>query len=307
MTRKIFIYILLAAAAVSATGCACPDTFVSLDTLVQEYNANAAAVPRLWARAKIAVTITDPDSGLALTWGSASPAASPNSWLVLGKNESNKLGPHDFAIIGKEMGQTIFKLGSSIGQQVYYFWYNVGDNGEAWVGRSEFAGAPGVAVPLDPNQLLAVLAVCELPDDFTNIPTAALTMNSEPCAYVLTYIDRQPVSNRILFTRRVYFHWSDTLPRRPYRAEFFDADGQIVMHAEMKDYQPVATTEGNDKVRPVMPTDIKISWPQTKTEIHMVLSDMTTEDKWDRDICNPKIPDTIRDRIIDVDRAVKPN
>lgn len=306
-TRTLLCLLLAAVAAAAAPGCVekCPDTFVSLDTLVREYNANAAAVPRLWARAKIAVTITDAGSGLPFTWGSTSPAVSPNSWLLLGKND-NRLGPQDFAIIGKEMGQTIFQLGSSTEQKVYYFWYSFGDKGEAWFGRSDFAGAPGVDVPLDPNHLLAVLAVCELPDDFTEIPTAVLTMSSQPCAYVVTYIDRQPVTNRIQFTRRVYFRWSDKLPRRPYKAEFFDAAGQIAMYAEMSDYQFVDTGEGNDKMRPVMPVDIKISWPQTKTEIHMVLSSMTTEDKWSREMCRFNPPDAISGRIIDVDKAVTP-
>lgn len=303
MTAKTVMFLLLAATAATSFGCPqkCPDTFVSLDTLVTEYNANAAGVPRLWARVKVAVTITDENTGLPFTWGSTSPLASPNSWLLLGKNDE-KLGVHDFALAGREMGQPVFQLGCSMEQKVYYFWYNVGDKGQAWVGQSKYAGAPGVAVPLDPNQLLAVLAVCELPDDFTKHPTVALTMNSRPCAYVVTYIDRQPITNRILFTRRVYFHWSDDEPQRPFKAEFFDATGQIVMYAEMKNYQTVTADEGE----PVMPTDIKIFWPQTKTKFHMVLSDMTTEDKWSRDVCRFNPPAAISNRVINVDRAVTP-
>ena len=44
---------------VEALAKSCPDleTIVPLDRLVSEYNANAERVPRLWARAKIKLTV----------------------------------------------------------------------------------------------------------------------------------------------------------------------------------------------------------------------------------------------------------
>ena len=60
------------AALLAASGCReCPETVVSVDRLVGEHNANARAVPRLWARATMSVTLVD-DAGLRFTWPSPS-------------------------------------------------------------------------------------------------------------------------------------------------------------------------------------------------------------------------------------------
>ncbi|MCK4602857.1 MAG: hypothetical protein KAU28_10355 [Phycisphaerae bacterium] len=293
----------LSAAALGVCGCPkCPDTSVPLAQLVAEHNANAARVGRLWARAKIAVTFMGKESGLPFSWGSTSPLASPNGLLLLAKGPG-PLGPHDFALIGRELGRKLFQLGSSVTDGRYYLWYNVGDRSAGWWGRNELAGAPGVVVPIDPNQLLAVLAVCELPSDFTAPPTVAVRMSTNPCAYVVTYIDRQPVTGKIIFKRDMYFRWSDSKPRRAFLVNFFDAAGRLVMTARLKNYRSV---EVEDKLSPpVMPTDIEINWPQTRGKIHLVLSQMTTADKWRRSACRATMPDNIPpDRIFQIDEFV---
>lgn len=276
-------------------GCAkCPDTMVPMDQLVDEYNANAARVPRLWARAKIAATITTPD-GVSLPWGSASPLATPNGLLVLEKGPS-KLGPHYFVLVGRELNHELFRVGSHVDEGVYYFWYRFGKYGRAWVGRNKLAGAPGVTgLPMDPSQLLAVLSVCELPTDFTDAPTVAMTMDSDPanCAYVLTYIDRQPVTRRLGFRREVYFHWGKDKPppclsgavdkkqRRPFMVKFFDNRGVRIMTAHLDKYKPVEPGEDapDGAAPPTMPTDIRIDWPAKKSRVHIVLSEMTARRK----------------------------
>ena len=265
-------------------GCTqCPKTHVSIDRLVREYNANAAAVPRLWARARMNITLAD-EKGRTATWGSATP----NGLLVLAKSD-NRLGPHDFALIGREVGQEVFRVGSSLTERLYYCWYRFGDKGVAMWGRQELAGAPGIkALPIEPYQLLAVLGICELPPDLTKLPTVAMAMSRNPCAYVLTYVDREPISNRITFRREMYFRWSDTEPRRLFLINFFSPDGRRVVTARLRDYRPIEITDV--KRLPsgpvVMPTDITIevcgSQDSAIRRIHMVLSKMTTADKWQR-------------------------
>ncbi|MFP3938018.1 MAG: hypothetical protein ACLFVW_06715 [Phycisphaerae bacterium] len=268
--------------AAALCGCppSCPETAVSVETLVEEYNENASSVPRLWARAKVAVTLTD-EKGRSFSWGSTSPLATPNALLLLGKGPE-QTGPHDFVLIGRETAAVeLFRLGSNVDEGVYYLWYRFGEHGQAWFGRHEYAGAPGVEqLPLDPNQLVSVLSVSELPDDFTTLPVAAMTLSRDPCAYVVSYIDRQPVTGKILFRREVYFRWSDDRPRRPFRVNLFDNNGDRVMTAELDRYRPVGDTGRDDP--PEMPTDIRISWPQRRSSVHLVLSDMTAEDRWSR-------------------------
>jgi hypothetical protein len=267
---------------------------VSLGELVARYNANADAVPRLWARADMSVTLDGAATGAGdLTWRSGLPTC-----LLLMTKGPDRFGPQDFVLVGRETAaMELFRLGVSTEQGEYYFWYRFGDRKGAWCGRTATAAAPGMGrVPLDPTQLLSVLAVCPLPSDQTSIPAVVLDMHNTPgdCAYVVTCLDRQPVSGRILLRRQMFFRWSDDQsPARPYRVDLFDPAGRRVMTAELKDYRPIDVSKLDDPpaVKPEMPTDIDVVWndqPGVKPlvrRIHMVLSEMTAEDKWPREAC----------------------
>jgi hypothetical protein len=301
--------VLLLAVCVLAAGCRkqCPLTRLSQDDLVAEYNRNAEQIPRLWARAKMQITLAN-----GLTLGSVSPLANPNGLLLL-EQQNPHPGQQNFVLIGREsLAMEIFRLGCNAEQGLYYFWYNAGDyGGEALWGHQALAGAPNVkSLPLDPNQLLGVLGISILPSDFTHLPTVALSMTHQPgewidakdaCAYVLTYIDRQPVSQRIGFRREIYFTWAKDQPARPYLVKLFNQNGERVMVAKLSDYRPIQT---DSDPAPIMPTRFEIDWPANKTRIVMVLSEMSTEDKWDIEATEFSPPESIQvDKIIQVDRA----
>lgn len=286
----------LVAVVVAVGGCPqqCPTTQLSIDELVGAHNANAAAVPRLWARAKISVTLNDPP----LTWGSTLSLAPPNGLLLLFKGD-DPLGPHDFVLVGREIaGVELFRVGSSTAQGVYYFWYTFGDQAAAFWGRHALAGAPKLeGLPLDPGQLLAVLGVVQVPGDRGPLPAAAMRMSTDPCAYVLTYIDRQPLSNRIGLRRDVYYRWSDEQPARPFRVDFLSPEGRRVLTARLDDYAEIAPgpDEPVEGPRPMMPTDIvlePVAWPgedkpNPLRRVHIVLSEMTTDpDRGMREACD---------------------
>jgi len=262
----------------------CPERWISREELVGEYNANAEAVPRLWARAKIAVAFTTGD-GWPVRWGSTSALAGSNGLLLLVKGDDPD-GPHDFLLRGVEAGNELFRVGSSTADGVYYFAYRLGQEAGAWFGRNELAGAPGVEeIPIDPNQLLSVLGIVALPADFTRLPTVVMTLSNDPCAYVLSYLARQPITGKILFRREVFFRWSDRQPRRPFRVNLFDGDGRRVMTAELKKYRKIQVPGLPVDRRPVMPTDIEIRWPEKKSRVHIVLSEMTAEPRGSRAAC----------------------
>ena len=272
--------VLLALAGGLCGGCATqqPKTPpMAVDQLVAQYNADVAPVTTLFAKARIQI------SG-PYNWGST--LGSPNGTLMLGKGKS-VLGPGNFVLIGRESSVPIFNLGTNIDENVYYFWANIGDKGKAWLGSLDLAGAPGVKdIPIDPTQLVSVLCVSELPSDLTKLPAVAMTMHrpvqgvfgpaaGDDFAYVLTYIDHQPLSNRILFKREVYFRWSDSQPCRPFKVNLIDERGNRVMTALLKDYQPIKMPEGYTGPVPVMPADIDITWPARGSRIHIALSLMT--------------------------------
>ena len=282
--KTLAVTMFLLAIAVGATGCVpCPETHVTVDQLVAEHNANATRIPKIWSRAKIRLVVKQ-EGKLPLAWGSTSPLAPPNGLLLLFKRPE-PLGPQDFLLLGYEtaLGAPLFKLASSVDEGVYYLWYSVGDNRGGWVGRHAFAGAPGTRIPIDPTQLVSVLGVLELPGDFTTLPTVTMRMSCDPCAYVVTFLDRQAVTNRIVYTRGVYFNWDDSELRRPFRVELFDSNGDLALVAKLGEYKPVDLGESaqpaavGDAEPPFMPTDIRISWPGNGSSVHIVLSDMTVD------------------------------
>lgn len=305
MTRLLTLTVLIASAALA--GCeTCPDRMVSVETLVHEYNANAALTPRLWARAKVQITTTPEDGALPVTWGSVSSLATPNGLLMLEKSD-DPAGPHNFVLIIRETaGVELCRIGVSADEGLYYFWYNLGDDSEAYFGQCELAGAPGVrALPVNPNDLVSVLGICELPGDLTQLPAVAMTMDRNPgdCAYVLNYLNHQAMSERILITKQMRFLWADDKRRDLTGIQFFNGNGIDIMTADVDDFERILSADGS--VGPTsMPTSIDITWADMKAEIRLVLSEMTTDPKWDPAVCRfwDHLPAGLdRDRIVQVD------
>ncbi len=274
--------ILSVAAALFLTGCppTCPTTSMSRDELVSRYNHNAAKVPRLWARARMSASFLA--NGRRINWGWA--ALSPNALLIMHKNQPSD--PHDFVLIGQEAGSEIFRLGSSTSDDVYYFWYNAAGNSGGWFGLNRFAGAPGVGpLPFDPHQLAEVLAITLLPEDYTNLPTVLLTLNDrsvgDECSYVLTFVNRQNVSQRLYARREVLLNWQDNVPPRPYMMRFLDDAGRRIVVAHLDNWRPIAVEDVDNPPDqpPTMPTDIRVEWPLQDSSIRLRLSEMTTADR----------------------------
>lgn len=286
--RQSLPLVLLAALLAAAGGCAapCPNSLASIDQIVAAHNANVASVPRLWARVEMDVSL-QPETGPEMTWRSGSPTG-----LLLYRRGGKPNGPHDFVLIGRETAAVeLFRAGASTAQGLYYFWYRFGDRAGAWYGRLALAGAPGVKhMPIDPMQLLGILGITPLPTEPGKLPAVALSMNNTPgqCAYVVTVLDRQPVSNRVLFKREIILPWTGKEPPPPTRVNIFDDAGRRVMTAALADYKPidVSSLDKPPAKSPVMPTDIDITCsdvpgvPRLIRKIHLRLSEMTVEDKW---------------------------
>ena len=284
----------------AAVGC-CPPAPTRVDSreqIVASYNANAAGVRRLWARVRVYANAP------------SMPVAIDSPGLLMLAKSGDPLGPQDFVLQGGEPGYS-FRIGSSTADNAYYFWYKAGDRAGGFRGRNNIAGlADGNAVPFDPQQILAVLGVLELPADFTRLPTVLLTMDATPChyAYVLTYISQQPLTRTILARRELYFEWNDNPPRHPYMVKFFDQQGRRIMTATLKDYRPIRLADEGVATSKAaqMPTDIDIVWPEKNSRLHLQLSEMTTEKKgkvanflfWDR------LLPGVKDNLVDVDADI---
>lgn len=302
--------------------CPPPDTLVPLETLIAEHNANAAKIPYLRASANYDVTFVT-EGGLPLPWSSY-------GYVFYSRGET-PLGPHDFALVGKEAGNDVFRMGTSTEDNEYYLWASMGSNRFALVGQLDLAGAPGVEdVPVDPTQLLAVLGISAWPSELTGLPAMGLSLTHLPgeeipadqrCAYVLTSIARQPVSRKILFRRETYVNWDGdpNTPRRPFMVKVFDPQGRRLITAKVDDYQPVDTSglESPPDEPPVMPTDIRLEFaPPTAvrggpgggyiSSMRIRLDELVTPDLLYFEVCRKRLPAGLpRGRIRIVDRHLR--
>lgn len=281
MNRRWPVAWALLLAASSLAGCPkppqCPESHASLEALAAEYNANAAKIPRLWARARVRLTLSD-EKGRSFSWGSASAVALPNAKLRLWKE---KAGAPGFVLAGGELGTELFRVGTDAASGLYYLWYGLGGRGRAWLGRCELAGAPDIqSLPVDPLQLAEILCVTELPNQTGKLPGVVMTMQTDPCAHVVAYLKVQPVSGRLKVWREVWFRWDERLARRPFRIRLFDPAGRCRVIADVARYKPVEW-DGPEDGAPVMPTDFRVNWPaikgvQTAGSLRMTLSGMST-------------------------------
>jgi len=290
--------------------CGCPgrpERFVSLETLVAEHNANARRVPRLWARARMRLSFSD-EKGRKFSWGSAAALAPSNGYVMLWKEPPASAGSPEklnFALIGREVGMEMFRVGADAQMGLYYLWYSYGNEGQAWYGRQQFAGAPDVVrMPIDPLQLVEVLGVTALPEPRASaMPAVVMTLETDPYAYVVRYLRPQPVTGHLKIWREVYFRWDDKRPRRPFRVKLFDADGLCRVIADVGQYAPVASDRQGEPPA-IMPTDIRMSWPAIKnmqpaSSIHIRLSEMSTTRDFSKDVFDflSKLPAGLSDPI----------
>ncbi len=259
-----------------------PSTLVDRRTLIAEHNDNAARLPFVMARGKVTVR-----------WRDASGLTIPSTFdatVLLGKNPGTPTGPHNFALSGRELGQTVFRMGTSLQEGIYYLWYRLGERTGGWIGRLSLAGAPGVSgLAIDPTQVVAALGVLEFSEDLTRLPVEGLRVRfdreayvrewkarggvaPDPCepvgfessAYVLTSIDRQPISGHVVFRRETWFNWSPdpNTPRRAFLVKVLDRRGWAVMTARLARWRAVdlSELESPPDPGPRMPTDVRIEF-----------------------------------------------
>ena len=310
---------------VSLGGCdrPIPKTQISLNELVAEYNENAKSIPMLAAYADIEFSAYHASSGAGM------PLWSTPNGLLRVKKGPEPLGTHDMVMIGREVSKQILRIGTSRKDNVYYIWTLIPDPKAMW-GHMKYAGAPGIDnIPIDPTGLLAVLGICQLPDQRSRDSAVTLRMDTTPgrYAYVLGYINRQPVSDRLVMTKEYRFAWDEKRPdglsellwgkQKPRRLEevnFYDVDGRKVITAKVGDYEPVEIDPDAEQpeTAPLMPTTISIEWfndrQQMKSRIRLKLSQMTTRETWDIEVCGflENISDDISDdQIVQVDKGVQ--
>jgi hypothetical protein len=312
--RAGLIGLTLASFAILQAGCVTevrsPAVQADVDRLVAEYNANAAAIPKVWARATIDLTVAD-DTGGTFNWGTQLGAS--NGILVAGKNP----GVADFVLVGRESGQEVMRLGTSSADNVYYVWYHFGAKGGAWIGRADGAGAAGAAEAfVDPASLVGLLGIVELPSGSGQLSAYALCIG-HPQALGQPKCDQPPHAYVLAigpggagYKREIYFNWGKAGgPHRPYKVVYFGRDGKEVLTADLGDYQPVSGTDAQAS-QAVVPAQIVLNGKEGSgrkshlRDMHLKLAGMKVGEVepaeaakfWDN------LPPVLKERVVDVDK-----
>ena len=247
---------LLLATVFIAAGCPrCPGELVSREELFDRYNTNADQLQTLWAVADIEIQLNHR--------GLFQSIRIPDGRLYFRRRSEDPLAPQNFMLRGKELDQELLRLGIDGAEGLFYYWADV-------PGRAQFArwgtvadadsGALGSAV-LNPASLLSLLGVLPWPTDLDAPSQVALETLEKPCVYQMLVLSRRDAWEGWYLARKI---WLDRRaePPRPYKVWLYNRQGQVAMEAELGDYAVVATN-GDPTSAPVIPTDIRIQWPDS--------------------------------------------
>jgi hypothetical protein len=272
----------LGAILLASTGCCnvnCPDpsSLVGVETVVDEYNHNADKAPYLWARAHVKILVHDPATGIPVfRYGDL--VGDFNGLVLLDKNPDDPAGAPNFLLkVSEPGGYTVFAMGNSLADGMFHLWYRQNEP-KAWIGRTQMAGAAGTGLPIDPLLLANVFTIKPLPE-LTALPTVVQRIQTQcKCAYVLTYVDRRPLSGKILARSEYVFPWKTKGPGKLETIRFLDPVGMTAMEARIGDYRSIDTSEMEQppEVPPVLAHRIQLTAFDPKTrnrsmtlEIHL--------------------------------------
>jgi len=301
-----------------AAGCPrCPEVLLSREELFAQYNANANHLRTLRANAEIELqtdhrglyqSIWIPDGRLYFR-RRVSDLGEPRSFMDWWLRPhprfrgDDPLAPQDFVVRGKELGQELFRLGIDGKAEVLYYWANVPGRASfaRWARLSDVEEGHITRLPINPVDILSLLGVVPWSTDMYAQTQVVLKAPSDACVYQMLVCSRREAWGGWYLTREVWLDRRED-PPRPCKVLLYDRSGQVAMSAELRKYEPVET-EGDPAARPMIPTDIRIRWPDAKglRGIRLRLSAPRVETGVNGELMDKRfrmrIPDTITDRV----------
>lgn len=230
---------------------------LTMGEVVSRVNANAQAIPTLWARHYFAGRVVD-EKGHA-------EFLNAEGILLVYK-------PGKMRLVARKVETTIFDLGTD-GER---FWMIVPERADTmWWGWNRNIGRPcAKAIPLQPESLLQVLGIGEFDTDFTRPPVPVMRFSAADDAYVFVW--NQPYRQRWAAVKEV---WYDRQTLRPRRVIVYDENGRAVLEATLERHERVEV-EGKDRGQwPWVATLYNLSFPESGSKITLTLRDMRLENE----------------------------
>lgn len=212
--------------------------------VVQRINQNNQELPTLWASHGYKATVVD-DGGKAHTF--------------TGDGALLYRGPREMRLIGnKEFVGTIFEIGTTPDR----FWLKLVPEVETmWWGNFRNLGKPcAEPIPLRPDLVVEVLGVGVINTDFTALPAPTMRFNHERDVYMFVW--NAPLRDRWSAIKEV---WYDRQTMRPSLVMLYDADGRVLVRAELRNHRTVEV-DGLPRER----------WPQIAGEFRLYFPDNGT-------------------------------
>jgi len=235
---------------------------MSASVLVARLAENAAPLRTLWARHDFAVTVLDRND-------------KPRSFdgdgvLLLRKPPAGSAAgtPVEVRLQGSKdvMGQ-VFDLGAN--RERAWLTLLADIDTMYWLpqGAEVAATKPGEAtIPARPDLVADVLGIADWGTDLTQFPTPVLRYDSAADAYVLTFIQSAPDGLSLVTRREVHV---DRASLKVVRVLLFSLDGRVAVRSELGRHAALSP-----KNPVLVPTDIVMSFPQSKATIRLTLRNM---------------------------------
>ena len=222
--------------------------------VINQVNANAAAVPTLYARQEIQADLYDKSRNKSFYVNSSGDVflRKPRELLLRGR--------HDLA--GK-----IFEIGST--EDV--FWFTVySKQDERYWGHYRNLGKPCMQeMPVRPDLIGEVLGITEISTNLLEPPFPTMRFNHDQDAYMLVWNARLPAQfyaqKEIWYDRRTYL---------PLKVVLYDFNGRVLVRANLQNHKPVEVAGLPAEKWPKIATRYDLLFPETKSTMILKLSDM---------------------------------
>jgi hypothetical protein len=220
---------------------------------VQAINQNNAQLPSLWSRGYFEATVVDRGKRNFVN----------GDLLLLYRR------PNDLRIIGKkDIAGTVFEVGSNADR----YWLKVGgDVDTMWHGsHANVDNVDPKRIPIPPALMLEVLGIGPVDTNFRQPPVPVMRFNNDADAYMLLF--SVPLNDRWAAQKDV---WFDRQTKLPMKVLLYDANGRVVLLADLSKHKPVEVAGVPEN-----------QWPRvaTRYDLYFLDSDTTVMFELDRPV-----------------------
>jgi hypothetical protein len=252
--------------------------------VVQQINQNNQQLPTVWASHGYKATVVD-DRKKTRTF--------------TGDGALLYRGPREMRLTGNVLGVgTVFEVGSTNDR----FWLKLVPEVETmWWGNYRNLGKPcAEPIPLRPDLVVEVLGVGVINTDFSALPVPTMRFNHERDAYMFVW--NAPLPDRWFAVKEV---WYDRRTKRPTLVMLYDADGRVVVRAELRNHRQVEIEDTPRNRWPVIAGEYRLYFPGNDTRMEIDLREVMLNKRGypPRGMAFPDPRRAGVDRVIQIDAA----